>query len=127
MWEWPLSYIDAMTMWSLTIIGALLIAGLLTRLSALAAAGWLIMFYLAMPPWPGVPPAPGPEHAFIVNKNLIEAIAALAIAALPTGQWFGLDALLYRLLAGKKGKKAAAPPSDTPDTGETSVSSTSDA
>jgi len=96
--QWPMDYIDATTMWSLTVIGVLLIAGLLTRLSALAAAGWLVMFYLAMPPWPGVPPAPGPEHALFINKNLIEAIAMLAIAALPTGQWFGLDAVVGPLL-----------------------------
>ena len=33
-------------------------------------------------------------HYFIVNKNLIEMLACLAIASLPTGQWVGLDALL---------------------------------
>ncbi len=116
--QWPMDYIDAMTMYSLTIIGAFLIAGFLTRLSALAAAGWLIMFYLAMPPWPGVPPAPGPEHAFIVNKNLIEAISMLAIAALPTGQWFGLDALLWPLLKRHKHKQSTESATQTAPTTE---------
>ena len=54
----------------------------------------LFNFYLAMPPLPGVPAIPGPEHSFIVNKNLIEVFALLAIAALPSGIWFGLDRLL---------------------------------
>lgn len=89
--------IDTMTMWSLTIIGVLLLAGLFSRLAAVAGAGLLMLFYLAMPPWPGVPEAPGVEHSLIVNKNFIEAVALLALAALPTGQWFGVDALLLRL------------------------------
>ena len=51
-------------------------------------------FYLAMPPLPGVPEAPGPEHSFIVNKNLIEVMALLALACIPSGMWFGLDSVL---------------------------------
>ncbi len=85
--------VNLLTMWSLTILGGLLIAGLFSRLAALGAAGLIFLFYLAMPPWPGVPELPGPEHSFIVNKNLIEVIALLALAAMPTGRWFGVDAL----------------------------------
>ena len=81
-------------MWSLTIIGLLLIAGLATPIAALAGAGLLMMFYLVIPPWTGVPEAPGPEHSWVVNKNFIEALALLSIMFLPTGRWFGLDALL---------------------------------
>jgi hypothetical protein len=44
-----------------------------------------------------VPQPPGPEHSLFVNKNLIEVIALLAIAALPTGSWFGLDSLVRKL------------------------------
>ncbi len=51
-------------------------------------------FYLAWPPWPGVIEAPGPDHALVVNKNLIEVTALFALAALPTGRWFGVDGLL---------------------------------
>ena len=90
--------INQQTMWALAIIGALLMLGLFSRLSALAGAGLLTMFYLALPPWPGVPPAPGPEHSFIVNKNLIEVIALLTIASIPTGRWFGLDAVVRRFI-----------------------------
>jgi uncharacterized membrane protein YphA (DoxX/SURF4 family) len=81
-------------MWGLLALGGLLIIGLATRLAAIGGAVMLTMFYLVMPPWPGVPEPPGAtEHAYIVNKNLIEAIALLAIAALPTGSWFGIDGL----------------------------------
>ncbi len=90
--------INQQTMWALAIIGALLMLGLFSRLSALAGAALLTMFYLASPPWPGVPPAPGPEHSFIVNKNLIEVFALLAIASIPTGRWFGLDAVVRRFI-----------------------------
>jgi len=85
--------INLQTMWGLTILGALLIAGCFTRLAALGAAGLLTMFYLAVPPWPGTPPEVGPEHNFIVNKVLVEAIACLALVFLPTGRWFGVDAI----------------------------------
>ena len=95
----PTSKIDGvneLTIWSLTILGALLIAGLFTRFAAVAGAGMLLSFYLVSPPWPGIPELPGPEHSMIVNKNFIEALALLAIAVLPTGIWFGVDGMFRR-------------------------------
>lgn len=94
--------VNQVTMWSLTILGALLMAGMFSRLSALGAAALLMLFYLPMPPWPGVPEAPGPEHSLFVNKNLIEVIACLALAFLPTGRWIGIDALIRRFILRKK-------------------------
>ncbi|MGD9855440.1 MAG: hypothetical protein AB7U20_10880 [Planctomycetaceae bacterium] len=93
----PVDQIDTMTIWSLMVLGGLLIVGLLTPLAAVAGAGMLVMFYLPMPPLPGVPQPPGPEHSLIVNKNIIEAVALLAIAFTPTGRWFGIDGLYTRL------------------------------
>ncbi|HWL10108.1 MAG TPA: hypothetical protein VNQ76_17010 [Planctomicrobium sp.] len=92
----PLAKSDRQVMWGLIVLGFLLIAGLGTRVAAILGAVLLMMFYMVMPPWPGVPEVPGPEHSFIVNKNMIEAIALLAIAALPTGSWFGIDSLFAR-------------------------------
>ncbi|MCA9116001.1 MAG: hypothetical protein KDA79_13020, partial [Planctomycetaceae bacterium] len=109
-----ISQVDWLTIWTLTILGGLLIAGLCSRVAAIAGAGMLLSFYLVMPPWPGVPSAPGPEHSLIINKNLIEALALLALAALPTGTWFGLDAIFYRLFGG--GRRAAATGESTPAT-----------
>lgn len=99
--------VDQATIWGLVVIGSLLILGFCSRLAALAGAAMLVMFYLPVPPWPGVPypqEALGPEHSFIINKNLIEAIALLGIAALPTGSWFGVDGLLRWLF--RRGKSA---------------------
>ena len=90
----PLSQASSAAMWGLLILGTLLLLGLATPLAALAGAVMLLNFYLVWPPWPGVPDAPGPEHALVVDKNLIECVALLAIAAMPTGRWFGLDGLL---------------------------------
>lgn len=89
-----LRFVDISTIIGLTGLGTLLLLGLFTRFAALAAAFMLFNFYMAMPPWPGVPEMPGPEHSFIVNKNLIEVFALLALAAVPSGMWFGLDRLL---------------------------------
>lgn len=89
----PMRSIDLQTMYGLAIVGILLIAGLFTRLAALGGAGLLMMFYLAVPPWPGCPPETGVEHNLIVNKVLIEAIACLSFVFLPSGRWFGIDAI----------------------------------
>ena len=54
------------------------------------------MLYLAIPPWPGLPPIPIAEgHYWIVNKNLVEMIACLLLAATASGYWFGLDRLFF--------------------------------
>lgn len=109
----PLSRADRQVMWGLLVLGGLLIFGLFTRGAAVLGAVMLMMFYLVIPPWPGVPIPPGQtEHALIVNKNMIEAIALLAIAALPTGSWFGLDGLFsrgWRTLARRRGARTARP------------------
>ncbi|WP_254054137.1 hypothetical protein [Singulisphaera sp. GP187] len=71
-------------------------AGLFSPLAALAGAVFLGQIYLSMPPWPGLPANPMAEgHYFIVNKNLIEMLACLALACIPTGSWIGIDALLF--------------------------------
>jgi uncharacterized membrane protein YphA (DoxX/SURF4 family) len=82
-----------------------LLVGLCTRLAAIAGAGMLMSFYMVWPPFPGVPEAVGPEHSLIVNKNFIEALALLAIAALPTGTWFGLDAWISKAFRRKPKEK----------------------
>ncbi len=96
--------VNMMTIAGLTALGILLIIGLFTRFAAFSAALMVFGFYMAMPPLPGVPDAPGPEHSFIVNKNLVEVFALLALTSVPTGYWFGVDKLLARLLAGRSKK-----------------------
>lgn len=87
---------DKITMYGLTICGLALMLGLLTPVAALGASGFLMLFYLSMPPFPGLPVPPNAEgHYLFVNKNLIEFLACLVIASTPNGLWIGLDALLF--------------------------------
>lgn len=100
---------DKVTMWFLVAVGACLMFGLFTRLACLAAAGFLVMTYLAHPAFPWYPLPPNTEgNPVFVNKNVIECLALLALALYPTGRWLGLDALVLRPLCKYK-----------PDGGET--------
>lgn len=103
-----------LTIAGLIILGLLLIAGFFTRTAAFLGAVMVLSFYLVWPPWPGVPPAPGPEHALFVNKNLIEVIALLAIAVSSSGLWFGLDAVVRKFFRRKKGKENLVKPGSGP-------------
>ncbi len=93
-----LDRINFVTRWGLAIVGACLILGLFTRLSCIAGAGFLLMFYLAAPALPWLPESPRSEgHYLFINKNIIEMIALLALATTQSGKWVGLDGLLQFL------------------------------
>ena len=77
----PAVWIDRVTEVSLTVIGVCLLLGLFTKIAALAAAAQLAIFYLASPPWPGLPATTLGGHYMFVDRNLIELVAALVIAA----------------------------------------------
>ena len=94
--------INQRTMWGLTILGLLLMVGLFTRIASLGGAFLLTMFYLAMPPWPGVQELPSIEHNLIVNKVFVEIMALLGLATLQTGKWFGVDALISAIIPRRK-------------------------
>lgn len=98
-----------LTIAGLIILGVLLMIGLFTRTAAFFGAVMLLSFYLVWPPWPGVPVAPGPDHAFIVNKNLIEVVALFALTFLPSGLWFGVDAWARKFFGRNKNKAKAQP------------------
>lgn len=107
-----LDWADLSVQFGLIVLGFCLLAGLFTRPASLLAALMLLMFYLAMPPLPWVPDNPRVEgHYLFVNKNLIEMLALLTLATVPSGRWLGLDALLW--MAGQR--RRPAPPS-TPAT-----------
>jgi uncharacterized membrane protein YphA (DoxX/SURF4 family) len=74
-------WVDKAVKFSLSAIGLSLMLGLFTPYAALAAAAQLAMFYIASPPWPGYPAAATGGHYLFIDRNLIELIAALTIAA----------------------------------------------
>jgi uncharacterized membrane protein YphA (DoxX/SURF4 family) len=97
--QWSrLDWMDAITRYGLTAVGAFLLLGLFTRSACLAGAGFLFLFALAMPALPWLPENPRAEgHYLFVTKNIIEMLALLMLATTPSGQWAGLDGLLYVL------------------------------
>ena len=89
---------DLITMWGLTIVGACLILGLFTRLASLAGIGFLLLFYLATPPFLGYfYSIPSEGSYLIVNKNLVEIAALGVIFATRSGLFAGLDRMLHVL------------------------------
>jgi uncharacterized membrane protein YphA (DoxX/SURF4 family) len=95
----PIQQLDVITMWVITAIGAMLLAGFLTPLACLMGVGFLVMTYLTHPPFPWLPVPPNTEgNPNFINKNVIEALALMVILVHPTGRWMGLDALLHRML-----------------------------
>lgn len=90
-----LDWSDTFVKWGVTLVGAFLLLGLLTRTSCVVGAYLLFMFFLAMPPLPGWPDSPRAEgHYLFINKNIIEMLALLTLATTRSGRWVGVDGLL---------------------------------
>ena len=85
--------VDALNIVILVGVGLTLILGLWTRWGALAGFLLLIMYYLSHPSFPGLPEGPSEGSYWIINKNLIEAIALLVLFQFQTSQYFGLKGL----------------------------------
>jgi uncharacterized membrane protein YphA (DoxX/SURF4 family) len=95
----PLTTVDYVVTYGLMAIGACLLLGLFSRSACVAGAVFLLLLYLAMPPFPWLPDPPRPTegHYLFVSKNLIEMIALLALATTRSGCWAGLDGLVQFL------------------------------
>lgn len=88
-------WIDRAVIAGLLAAGISLMLGLFTRVGCWVAICLLALFYLTAIPLRGIP-EPGGEGAYlVVNKNLIELAAIVALAALKTERIAGLD-LLWR-------------------------------
>jgi thiosulfate dehydrogenase [quinone] large subunit len=91
---------NLITMYGLTIVGVLLILGLFTRLASLGGIGFILMFYLATPPFVGYFYTIPTEGSYlIVNKNLVELCALVVIFATGSGRFAGLDRIVHGLIA----------------------------
>ncbi len=96
--EWSLlDWNDAVVGYGLTAVGALLLVGLFTRTACVLGACFLLGFYVAAPALLGAPEALRAEGYPFVNKNVVEAVALLALATTRSGRWAGLDAFVYWL------------------------------
>jgi uncharacterized membrane protein YphA (DoxX/SURF4 family) len=115
----PVDWIDLVTRYGLTAVGACLILGLFTRTACLGGAAFLLMFYLAMPPLPWVPENLRTEgHYLFVNKNLIEMLALLTLATTRSGYWAGVDGIVRFLCPWRwrTSRRTAAAPNSRPNT-----------
>jgi uncharacterized membrane protein YphA (DoxX/SURF4 family) len=93
-----LDWTDFVVRWGLLVVGLGLLVGLFTRTWCVAGACFLLLFFLAMPPLPGLPVNPRAEgHYLFVNKNIIEMLALLALATTRSGRWLGLDGIVQFL------------------------------
>jgi uncharacterized membrane protein YphA (DoxX/SURF4 family) len=86
--------------YGLTAIGLCLMLGLCTRLAALGGAMFMLFVVCTQPAWPGIYPPDLPQigHALLVNKDFVEMLSLLVIAATPAGRWGGLDWFVYNLV-----------------------------
>lgn len=99
---------DLITMWGLTIVGVLLILGLFTRLASLGGIAFILLFYLATPPFVGYFYAIPSEGSYlIVNKNLVELCALVVIFTTGSGRFAGVDRIMHGLFA-RRPRLAAA-------------------
>ncbi len=99
-----LDYSNLITSWGLTIVGLLLVLGLFTRLASIGAAGVLVLFYLANPPFVGYfysLPMEGSD--LVVNKNGVEFCATVVILVTGSGRFAGLDRIVHVLFARRPG------------------------
>src|SRR5262249_60423326 len=97
-----LEWSDHIVKYGLVVVGGLLLLGFLTRSACLAGALFLLLLFLAMPPFPGWPENPRAEgHYLFINKNIIEMFALLALATMRSGRWAGVDGLLQFLRPGR--------------------------
>jgi uncharacterized membrane protein YphA (DoxX/SURF4 family) len=110
-----LEWSDHIVKYGLVVVGVLLMFGFLTRTACVAGAVFLLLFFLAMPPFPGWPENPRAEgHYLYINKNIIEMLALLALATTRSGRWAGLDAVVQFLKVRRFSKQVISGIPDEP-------------
>lgn len=88
--------VDFLNAYGLVAIGLGLVLGFMERPAALAGIILLFFYYLSHPPFMGLTQVGTEGSYWIVNKNLIEAVALLVIYYFPTARVFGLEQIFKR-------------------------------
>lgn len=96
-----LSMIDNLNIAFQLIVGICLILGLFTKLNAWIGILLLSMYYLALPPFPGLSVPPGTGSYLIVDRNLIEIFTLALIIVFPTSHIIGMDRFIAKYKQGK--------------------------
>ena len=84
----------------LMFVGAALILGYLERQGAIAGAVLLALYYLAHPAFPGLNQGITEGNYFLINKNIIEALALLVIYQFPNCRIFWIKAPVHEKVRG---------------------------
>jgi thiosulfate dehydrogenase [quinone] large subunit len=88
--------INLLNIAGLIAIGISLLIGLKVRWGCIAGILLLAFYYLAHPPFPGLPQGPSEGSYWVVNKNLIEIAALLVIYQFPLTAAFGMENLFLK-------------------------------
>ncbi|MBW7995899.1 MAG: DoxX family membrane protein [Candidatus Glassbacteria bacterium] len=113
-----LAAVDLLNIWGLLLIGLGLFLGMFTRAAAISGITLLSLYWIANPPLVGLDYELFTEGNYlVVDKNLVEMLALLVMAAFPTGSFFGLDRLLDSMRK-KIAENRAVPPGPVAQTVE---------
>lgn len=107
-----LDLVNKLVLYSNIAIGACLIAGLLTRLSAFGGFLFLGLIVAASPEWPTFypPPHPSAGHSLLIDKNVVELAALWVLVWTPAGCWAGLDFFLDQMFFRRRDTGPVAQP-----------------
>lgn len=83
-----ITIVDALNQWGLTIIGAVLIIGILVRLSSYLGALMMLLYYFAHLTFPYVG-----AHSFIVDEHIVYIAAFLVLASMSSNHIWSLSGL----------------------------------
>ena len=91
-----LAIVDFLNVWGLILIGTALFLGIFIRFSSLAGILLLMLYYFAYPPFGHSLMAGAVEgHYWLINRNLIEALALLLVFAMPVKEFSLQTLVLY--------------------------------
>lgn len=88
-----IGFVDTANIVALMLVGVLLVLGFKSKWGCWVGIGLLASYYLAHPPFPGLPQGPSEGSYWLVNKNLIEAAALFVLAQFTTDNHFGIARL----------------------------------
>ncbi len=91
-----ITVIDYLNIYGLIAIGISLLVGIKVKWGCVGGILLLLFYYLAHPPFPGLPQGPSEGSYWIVNKNLVEMAALFIIYLFPLTSVFGLESLFTR-------------------------------
>jgi uncharacterized membrane protein YphA (DoxX/SURF4 family) len=79
--------VDILNVWGLVLIGSGLLLGIFIRAASLSGIVLLMLYYFAYPPFGDVLYGSPEGHYWIVNRNLLEALALLVVFILPAADF----------------------------------------